>query len=214
MADLKTLTAEIASSYLANNKVGADGVAGVIAGIYASLVNAEAGPATQVEETPARPTAAQVRKSVQPDHLDCLICGKPFRTIKRHLASSHGLTPADYRAKLGLRDEYPMVAPAYSAFRAQWAKDAGLGKSVRGVRTQDAAVIAPAAVTKAAKVSVAAPVAKTKAVVAAPPVAKAKAPPKPKASKIASTAADKPRVKPAKASKSPGAINPAGDDFT
>ena len=214
MADLKTLTAEIASSYLANNKVGAGDVAGVIANVYASLVDVEAGPAAQVEETEARPTAAQIRKSVQPDHLDCLICGRPFRTIKRHLANAHGLTPEEYRAKLGLRAEYPLSAPSYSAYRAQWAKDAGLGKSVRGVRSQAAAVIAAPAVANAAKVTVAAPVAKTKTVVAASPVAKTKPTPKPKVRKVASTAADKPRVKPAKASKSPGAIDPSEDDFT
>jgi predicted transcriptional regulator len=29
-----------------------------------------------------------VRRSIRPDHLVCLICGKPQKMLKRHLASS------------------------------------------------------------------------------------------------------------------------------
>jgi predicted transcriptional regulator len=71
--------------------------------------------------------AVTVRKSLaSKDHIISLIDGKPYRTLRRHL-STHGLTPEDYRARYGLRSDYPMVAPSYSEARRAMAKKIGLG---------------------------------------------------------------------------------------
>lgn len=68
-----------------------------------------------------------VRKCVTPDFLICLEDGKKFKSLKRHLATHHGLTPEEYRAKWHLPADYPMVAPNYSAARSALAKSLGLG---------------------------------------------------------------------------------------
>ena len=46
----------------------------------------------------------------------------------RHTANAHGMTKQEYRAKWGLRTDYPMVAPAYAEIRSKLAKKFGLGK--------------------------------------------------------------------------------------
>jgi len=38
------------------------------------------------------------------------------------------MTPEDYRAKWGLPNDYPMVAPAYAEARSNLAKQMGLGQ--------------------------------------------------------------------------------------
>jgi len=38
------------------------------------------------------------------------------------------MTPEDYRAKWGLPNTYPMVAPGYAAARSEMAKKMGLGR--------------------------------------------------------------------------------------
>ena len=48
--------------------------------------------------------------------------------LKRHLSTSYGMTPDEYRAKWGLPADYPMVAPNYAEARRQLAKDIGLGR--------------------------------------------------------------------------------------
>ena len=48
--------------------------------------------------------------------------------LKRHLATQHELAPDDYRAMFSLRDDYPLVAPAYAATRSALAKKIGLGR--------------------------------------------------------------------------------------
>lgn len=80
--------------------------------------------------TPAEPLvpAVPVKKSIQPDHIVCLEDGKSFKSLKRHLQCSYGLTPDQYRAKWGLPAEYPMVAPNYAAQRSELAKTMGLGR--------------------------------------------------------------------------------------
>jgi len=55
--------------------------------------------------------------------------GKKFKSLKRHLRTSYGLTPEQYRAKWGLPADYPMVAPAYAAQRSKLAKAIGLGRT-------------------------------------------------------------------------------------
>jgi len=71
--------------------------------------------------------AVSVRSSVKADHLVSLIDGKKYKTLKRHLATN-GLTPDEYRARYGLKSDYPMVAESYAKQRREIAKKLGLGR--------------------------------------------------------------------------------------
>ena len=55
-----------------------------------------------------------------------------LKSLKRHLRTYHDMTPAEYRAKWGLRPDYPMVAPSYARKRQELAKQSGLGRWPRG----------------------------------------------------------------------------------
>ncbi|WP_294353021.1 MucR family transcriptional regulator [uncultured Sphingomonas sp.] len=78
----------------------------------------------QAEYTPA----VSVRKSLaSKDHIISLIDGKPYKTLRRHLAGQ-GLTPDEYRQRYGLKSDYPMVAESYSEARRDMAKKIGLGR--------------------------------------------------------------------------------------
>jgi predicted transcriptional regulator len=72
--------------------------------------------------------------AVTADYLVCLEDGHKFKTLKRHLKADHGLTPASYRAKWNLPNEYPMVAPGYAKARSELAKRLGLGQKRRGTK--------------------------------------------------------------------------------
>ena len=120
-------TSEIVSAYVAGNYVDAVRIPALIASVHKAL-NGLANGASQAEAKEAgRPTPAQVRKSIMPDALISFIDGKPYKTLKRHLASC-GLDPAGYRQRYGLPDDYPMVAASYAAKRSEFAKAIGLGR--------------------------------------------------------------------------------------
>jgi predicted transcriptional regulator len=126
--DEKALVAQILSSYLSNNTVAPADLPSVIE----SVKNAFAGTA---RTTPASDSnskrwepAVPVKKSIAPEAVTCLICGEKFKSLKRHLQTLHQLSPREYRDAFKLRNDYPLVAPAYAARRSELAKSLGLGR--------------------------------------------------------------------------------------
>ena len=117
----------IVSAYVSHNSMPAADLPALIASVHASISGLT--PSLEVTEAKAPETpAVAIKKSVTKDHIVCLEDGKKFKSLRRHLSSFHNLTPDEYRAKWNLPNDYPMVAPAYSATRSQLAKDSGLGQ--------------------------------------------------------------------------------------
>jgi len=120
------MTAEVVSAYVSNNSLATAQLGDVIQSVYNSLRLLE-GQSAEPPSEPLRP-AVPVRKSVTPEYLICLEDGKKLKMLKRHLRSTYNLTPDEYRAKWGLAQDYPMVAPKYAAQRSEFAKKIGLGR--------------------------------------------------------------------------------------
>lgn len=125
--DLTTLTVQLLSAYVANNTVASGDLAGLITSTRAAL--AGSAPQATASEAPAtyEPAVPIRRSTASKDHILSLIDGKPYKTLKRHLAG-HGLTPEEYRARYNLPKSYPMVAPSYSQRRREVAEQLGLGR--------------------------------------------------------------------------------------
>ncbi|MDQ1153432.1 MucR family transcriptional regulator [Brevundimonas sp. SORGH_AS_0993] len=125
--DILGLTADIVAAYLANHSLAPDAVPGLITATHAAFAALQGG-AVEPPAEPAPLPAVTARKSLaDPEVIISMIDGKPYKSLKRHL-SSHGLSPADYRARYGLSADYPMVAPAYSERRRAVALSLGLGR--------------------------------------------------------------------------------------
>jgi predicted transcriptional regulator len=120
---LSQLTAEIVSAYVSNNAVRPEELPSLISDVHAALQRA---PNNDAQPAPA--PAVPIKKSITPDYLISLENGQKFRSLKRHLMNSYGLTPDEYRAKWGLPRDYPMVAPNYAKTRSELAKSLGLGR--------------------------------------------------------------------------------------
>lgn len=125
-ARLIDLTAEIVAAFVSNNTVLASELSTIIADTHAAVSALQTGSVPPNVEKPI--PAISIKKSLTPDFLICLEDGKRFKSLKRHLAAHYGLTPDAYRQKWNLPDDYPMVAPNYSATRSALAKATGLGR--------------------------------------------------------------------------------------
>lgn len=138
-SDVMSLTVALLSAYFANNNVPSSELPALVEATRKALLgDAPAGapdPNVALEAPPAEAPAsiAEFRPAVtideslaSPDTILSMIDGKPYKALKRHLAT-HGLTPAEYRARYGLPADYPMVAPGYSAARRAVALKLGLG---------------------------------------------------------------------------------------
>lgn len=129
--ELVELTADLVSAYVSNNPVPVADLPSLVAQVHESLKSLHS---AEPEPEPEKLTpAVSVRRSITPDYLVCLEDGKKFKSLKRHLATHHGLTPEEYRAKWSLPADYPMVAPAYAAARSKLAKEMGLGRKKKEV---------------------------------------------------------------------------------
>lgn len=136
MPDLDKVTT-IVSAYARRNSLAADQLPALIATVHGALASIESGEISQNEIGRPEP-AVSIRRSVQPDAITCLDCGRKASMLKRHLLTAHQLTPDTYRERWGLKSDYPMVAPNYAARRSQMAKSLGLGRGGRGTRKPNA----------------------------------------------------------------------------
>ena len=121
------ITSEIVSSYVSNNPISAADLPELLQNVATAVDRLGDTPEETSQNEEFTPFTT-VRKSIKPDHLVCLQCGKKFKTLKRHVKTSHGLTVAEYKERFGLPSDYPIVAPAYSEARTKIALDLGLGR--------------------------------------------------------------------------------------
>ena len=131
-AKIAKLTTEIVAAYVSSHELRVPEVPDLINAVGTELASlgAEAEPSALEKPEPA----VSVRRSVRPDHLVCLICGKKQKLLKRHLAVEHELTPDQYRETFGLKSDYPMAAPNYAQQRRELALRIGLGRPKKPAR--------------------------------------------------------------------------------
>jgi predicted transcriptional regulator len=131
-ASLAEITVEIVSAYVAHNQVAASDLPKVISTVAGELRTLGREPQAPMPSKPE--PVVPVRRSIRPDHLVCLICGKKQKLLKRHLAVEHELTPNQYRETFGLKSDYPMAAPNYAQQRRELAVKIGLGRPKKPMR--------------------------------------------------------------------------------
>ena len=117
-------TSDIVAAYVGHNTISTGELPNLIESVHSAL----SGLGTVASHAMPQEPAVLIRSSVKPNCILCLECGKRFQSIKRHIRTSHDLTPDEYRAKWNLKPGYPMVAPEYSEARSKLAKRIGLGQ--------------------------------------------------------------------------------------
>ena len=125
--DITGLTTTIIAAYVKHHQLPVSELPRLIQSVRDSLQRLTA----PVEEVPVKEElkpAVAIKKSVTPDYIICLEDGKKLKMLKRHLMSSYGMTPDEYRIKWGLPSDYPMVAPNYPKARSDLAVKLGLGR--------------------------------------------------------------------------------------
>jgi predicted transcriptional regulator len=116
--DLIELTVSLVASFVSHNTVTAGELPALIKCTHATLVQLTANPASSPSQ---RVPAIPIDESITRDYIVCLDDGQRLKTLRRHLMRKYSLTPEQYRARWGLPDDYPMVAPSYSELRSSLA---------------------------------------------------------------------------------------------
>lgn len=130
--ELIEAAAEIVVAYVSKNPIATTELPRLIQQTAAALAALGQNQPQAVAPSEPQKPAVPIKKSLNPEHITCLEDGKQFRSLKRHLKTSHNLTPAEYRAKWGLPKNYPMIAPSYFERRSSLARQFGLGQKSKG----------------------------------------------------------------------------------
>ncbi|RSU55264.1 MucR family transcriptional regulator [Sphingobium yanoikuyae] len=153
--DFTAMTVQLLSAYFSNNQVPAGDIAGIIEATRDAL---ERKATVETPPAPEYVPAVSIRKSLgSRDHIISMLDGKPYKTLKRHLATN-GLTPEEYRERYNLPKDYPMIAPAYSEHRRAVAQKLGLGRRVGAQSATEAPAVEAAPVAKTEAAGASAPV--------------------------------------------------------
>ncbi|MDH3030032.1 MucR family transcriptional regulator [Methylobacterium fujisawaense] len=124
---ISEVAVRVVTAYLSNNAIPHTSVPPLLATVHGALFALTDRP--KAAEIPyEQPTPAQIHRSVRPDGIVSFIDGRSYKTLKRHL-TAHGLTPASYRVRYGLPEDYPMTAPGYAERRSEIAKAIRLGRN-------------------------------------------------------------------------------------
>lgn len=126
---LVELTAEIVSAHASVNEMDKDALLEEIQSVYAklsSLVGTDGEPEAAPEEKPAVPLKAAFRN----DKVFCMVCGKGFTTLKKHLAIAHNMSPKEYRKKFNIPAKTALVAKNYSEAKKRIAQKLGLAQKL------------------------------------------------------------------------------------
>lgn len=121
--DKMNIVAQLAAAYFSNHSVAIEDIPAFLQ-LMSETVDSLNPQSAAVRKEPA----VSIKQSITPDYLVSLEDGQKYKSLKRHLRAQYNMTPDDYRAKWGLPDDYPMVAPNYAARRSELAKVIGLGR--------------------------------------------------------------------------------------
>lgn len=131
MKSILELVTEIVSSHASNTTMTTEQLVQELQTVHNALKNLESGqpadqPVEQPAEEPGKP-AITVKQAFKKDEVICMVCGKGgFKTLKKHLANAHDLTPGQYRKQFGIKSSQKLAARSFSESRRKAAEERGM----------------------------------------------------------------------------------------
>lgn len=133
MATILEMAAEIVAAHASTTNMTKDELVAELNDVYNVLNNLEKGETTASETAEEEPVVTR-KKAFGKDKIFCMICGKGFKTLSRHLKTSHEMTASEYRKQFDIPRSQSLAAKSYSEKRRQMAIDRGLGEKLAKAR--------------------------------------------------------------------------------
>ena len=137
MPTLTELASEIVSAHASSTPMSKDELIAELQQVHAALSAMEKGetiPTDEEQVVDEDGPAITKRKAFGKKQIFCMVCGKGFTTLKRHLSAAHEMTPKEYREKFDIPVGTTLAAKDYVASRRQMAIDKDLGAGLAKAR--------------------------------------------------------------------------------
>ena len=133
MATLVEIAGQLVAAHAANTTLTTDELLSELSKVHTALKNLEEGHPVEgaVEAKPAM----TLKEAFKKNEVVCMVCGKGgFKTLGRHLCTSHDLKPAEYKKQFGIPRTQSLCSRNYMESRKQMAIDLGLGAGLAKAR--------------------------------------------------------------------------------
>ena len=134
MATIMEMAAEIIAAHASTTPMSKDELIAELTEVHSALSSLEKGETiVSAEQTEDAPVVTR-KKAFGKDKIFCMICGKGFKTLSRHLKTSHEMTASEYRAQFDIPRSQSLASKNYSEVRRQMAVDRGLADNLAKAR--------------------------------------------------------------------------------
>lgn len=134
MATIMEMAAEIIAAHASTTPMSKDELIAELGEVHAALASLEKGEAVEKTEAAEDAPVVSRKKAFGKDKIYCMICGKGFKTLSRHLKTSHEMTASEYRKQFDIPRSQSLAAKSYSESRRQMAVDRGLADNLAKAR--------------------------------------------------------------------------------
>jgi predicted transcriptional regulator len=134
MANIMEMAADIIAAHASTTPMSKEELIAELNEVHSVLSALEKGAPLEVEESTEETPAVSRKKAFGKDKIYCMICGKGFKTLSRHLKTSHDMTAIEYRKQFDIPRSQSLASKNYSESRRQMAIDRDLAGNLAKAR--------------------------------------------------------------------------------
>lgn len=134
MTSIMEMAAEIIAAHASTTPMSKEELIAELSEVHAALSSLEKGELLENTETAEGTPVVTRKKAFGKDKIFCMICGKGFKTLSRHLKTSHEMSASEYRKQFDIPRSQSLAAKNYSESRRQMAIDRGLADNLAKAR--------------------------------------------------------------------------------
>lgn len=134
MSTIMKMAADIIAAHASTTPMTKEELIAELTDIHAALVALEKGENVTPESGEDSAPVVSRKKAFGKDAIYCMICGKGFKTLSRHLKTAHGMTAGEYRKAYDIPRAQSLAAKNYSESRRKMAVERGLADNLAKAR--------------------------------------------------------------------------------
>jgi predicted transcriptional regulator len=136
MPTLLEMAQQIVSAHATKTPITTTELISEIQKVHAALQSLESGAITPETKTPpesSTPTLT-LKQAFKTNEVVCMICGKGFKALTRHLSQTHQMKPTEYRKQFNIPKTQVLMSKAYAIRRKEISAGMDLGANLEKAR--------------------------------------------------------------------------------
>ena len=134
MANIMEMAADIIAAHASTTPMSKEELIAELNEVHAALSSMEKGEVIETGEVTEEAPVVSRKKAFGKDKIYCMICGKGFKTLSRHLKTAHDMTATEYRKQFDIPRSQSLASKNYSETRRKMAVDRGLADNLAKAR--------------------------------------------------------------------------------